>query len=112
MLCENGYINLIDFGLATILEDGKLRTTECGTPDYRAPEIIEGRPYGKSVDWWSVGIVLYYLLNRTTPFYVKDSAEKTIWNILHKEVVWTLTANDTSNEARDLVSKLLKKNPA
>jgi calcium/calmodulin-dependent protein kinase I len=38
-----------------------LMTTACGTPGYVAPEVLQGKGYGKAVDYWSIGIVLYIL---------------------------------------------------
>lgn len=49
-------------------EDDIGNFTACGTPNYSAPEILKGDPYGKSVDWWSLGIVMYQLLVGTVPF--------------------------------------------
>ena len=39
----------------------ELMTTACGTPGYVAPEVIKGEGYGKAVDFWSIGVVLYIL---------------------------------------------------
>lgn len=49
-------------------------TTACGTPGYVAPEIISGMPYGKEVDFWSIGIIIYILLCGFPPFYDDDNA--------------------------------------
>lgn len=53
-------LKLADFGISKILTD-ELMNTNCGTPVYMAPEIIQGREYGRSVDIWSIGVTMYYL---------------------------------------------------
>ena len=57
-------VKLADFGFAAVLEDeGNPNLTECvGTPDYMAPEILSGQPYGKPVDLWAFGVILFILL--------------------------------------------------
>ena len=64
VLNNNGYIKITDFGLAkdNIGDDSDLTQTFCGTPEYLAPEIIRGDRYGKSVDVWCIGILLYEML--------------------------------------------------
>jgi len=54
-------IKIIDFSLARILPDEIFAMTVCGTPGYVAPEILSGTGYGKSVDYWSIGVILYTL---------------------------------------------------
>lgn len=65
-----GHICLTDFGLSRELEDSNEfgQFTACGTPNYSAPEVLNGEVYGKSVDWWSLGIVMYQLLVGIVPF--------------------------------------------
>ena len=67
-------IKISDFGLARILND-ELATTACGTPGYVAPEIINGVGYGKEVDLWSLGVILYTLLCGYPPFYEENNSE-------------------------------------
>lgn len=69
MLDSDGYLKLIDFGLATILRAGQKHYDGCGTPPYMAPEQIRIRDgYDFSADWWSVGIIAYEMMFGMTPF--------------------------------------------
>lgn len=63
---QDGYPKLIDFGFAKVLS-GQTWTL-CGTPEYMAPEIILGRGYDFSVDWWAFGILIYEMLAGYSPF--------------------------------------------
>lgn len=53
-------LKIADFGFAKISNDS-LMTTACGTPMFIAPEILNGEPYTKAVDYWSLGVILYIL---------------------------------------------------
>lgn len=63
-------IKIIDFGFAKRIETPGYLKTQCGTMDYTAPEILKGFKYGKKVDIWSIGIILYLLLVGYEPFSV------------------------------------------
>jgi cGMP-dependent protein kinase len=65
MLTENGFVRLVDFGCCS----RKSRTyTFIGTPEYIAPEVILGKGYGKPVDWWGIGVIVYEMACGPLPF--------------------------------------------
>ncbi len=72
-LTEDMKLKLGDFGLATIIEfDGERKRSLCGTPNYLAPEILDGKKgYSFEVDIWSIGVIVYTLLIGKLPFEAK-----------------------------------------
>jgi len=69
MLDAQGYLKLIDFGIAKKLEEGNSRTfTMIGTPHYMAPEVMRGHGYGTEVDLWSLGVMLFEFVCGYLPF--------------------------------------------
>ena len=65
-----GYLKIADFGFAKIVPD--VTWTLCGTPDYLAPEIIQSKGYGKAVDWYALGVLIFEMLAGYPPFYDED----------------------------------------
>ena len=69
---EAGNFKLGDFGLARIVSESSMASSMKGTELYMAPEVLRGEPYGKTVDTYALGLVLYRLLNdNLLPFYAK-----------------------------------------
>jgi calcium-dependent protein kinase len=103
------HIKVIDFGTCEIFKKKKL-TEQIGTSFYIAPEVIKNS-YNEKCDLWSCGVILYILLCGSPPFYGKN--EKEIFkkiiegNFTFRHKIW----NKISNEAKNLVLKLLQVNP-
>ena len=76
LLDSEGHLVLTDFGLCKegLVDSDQTTATFCGTPEYLAPEVIRKEAYGRSVDWWCLGAVLYEMLYGLPPFYSRDTA--------------------------------------
>ncbi|KRZ74435.1 5'-AMP-activated protein kinase catalytic subunit alpha-2 [Trichinella papuae] len=101
-------IKLADFGLSNFLKDGKLLKTSCGSLNYAAPELLNGRFYaGPEVDIWSCGIVLYVLLSGKLPF--EDDREIVLYRKINSGVY--AIPNSFSNSVTSLIYKILQVHP-
>ena len=81
LLDGEGHIRITDFGLSRDDAPGaRSASTFCGTPEYLAPEMIlnrkSGKGYGKGVDWWAYGCLLYEMLTGWPPFYDSNLQEQ------------------------------------
>merc|ERR1711966_159928 len=72
---DDSSIKIADFGFARVVKRPQSLTTQCGTPGYVAPEILEGTPYDTKADMWSVGVILYILLGGYPPFIENNQRE-------------------------------------
>lgn len=111
MVDTNGYIKIIDFGLAKYLQPDEQAMTFCGTVEYFAPEVILGTGHDKMVDWWAVGILIFEMLFGTSPFFNRNR-QVLMSKIKNSRVVFpsrTRFAIDYSAEVVDLIVKLLTK---
>lgn len=73
LLDNTGHIKIADFGLCKEeITYGRTTKTFCGTPEYLAPEVLEDNDYGRAVDWWGVGVVMYEMMCGRLPFFNSD----------------------------------------
>ncbi|KAG5831146.1 hypothetical protein ANANG_G00300730 [Anguilla anguilla] len=108
MLDKDGHIKITDFGLCKEgITDAATMKTFCGTPEYLAPEVLEDNDYGRAVDWWGLGVVMYEMMCGRLPFYNQDH-EKLFELILMEDIKFPRTL---SADAKSLLSGLLIKDP-
>lgn len=100
---HTGYLKLADFGFSKHLVSGRTYTL-CGTPEYLAPEIIKNKGYGKSVDWWGLGILAYELCAGFTPFQ-----DRKAHNVYEKVIIGVYKFPNTfSSNLKDLIRNILQ----
>ncbi|UJR09396.1 hypothetical protein I4U23_013638 [Adineta vaga] len=131
-----GHIKLTDFGLSKIglmslttnfyekLIDKETKAFDdkqiCGTPSYIAPEVILRQGYGKAVDWWSMGIILYEFLVSIPPF-TGNTPDELFANVINGEIDWSQLTSDMDenssedmiySDAKNLIEQLLEHDPS
>ena len=108
LLDQDHNIKIADFGMAALQPEGEYLRTSCGSPHYAAPEIIASSKYrGDLADIWSVGIILYAMLNGFLPF---DGGDLHSTLDLVKKGEYYLS-EELSVEASDLIQRILQKRP-
>lgn len=107
LIDRNGHLKLSDFGLCKSNMIDNTTTTFCGTEEYMAPEVINRQPYDKSVDWWSLGVLIFEMLVGYTPFY-DENTSKMYRLITTGELQFPAFVTP---QARELITRLLDKNP-
>lgn len=103
-------VKIADFGLATFYCEDKPPAKNCGTTGYTAPEVLSKRPYGKSCDIWSLGVILYAMLHGYLPFTDKDNA-----GMKRKILIGDFRFSrrtKISPEGKDLIMRMLSMDPS
>ena len=109
MVADNGYLKLIDFGTAKVIHG---RTySRVGTAWYMAPEVIQNRGYGTSSDLWSLGVMLYEFICGRVPFGEEEEDPYIVLRMVTEDEVVFPSFLYNAHPCRDLISKLLSKNP-
>ncbi|KAH7885322.1 kinase-like domain-containing protein [Phlebopus sp. FC_14] len=109
LLDYTGHIALCDFGLCKLnMKDSDTTNTFCGTPEYLAPEILNGHGYNKAIDWWTLGVLLYEMLSGLPPFY-DEMTDKMYQKILTDPLVF---GPDIGAEAKTILTSLLNRDPS
>ncbi|KIW32721.1 uncharacterized protein PV07_04249 [Cladophialophora immunda] len=110
LLDYTGHIALCDFGLCKLdMKDEDRTNTFCGTPEYLAPELLLGHGYTKTVDWWTLGVLLYEMLTGLPPFYDENTNE--MYRKILQEPLHFPGPEIVPAAAKDLLQKLLDRNP-
>lgn len=109
LLDYTGHIALCDFGLCKLnMKENEKTNTFCGTPEYLAPEILSGNGYNKSIDWWTLGVLLYEMIHGLPPFY-DENTDRMYEKILNKPLEF---GEEFSDEAVSILTGLLNRDPS
>lgn len=108
LLGTDGHIKIADYGLCKEeMWPGQTTTTFCGTPEFMAPEILAEQRYGRAVDWWAFGVLIYQMLLGQSPFRGEDEDE--IFDaILSDEPLYPI---HMPRDSVDILRKLLTREP-
>ena len=111
-LSENMELKIGDFGLATKLDfEGEKKRTVCGTPNYIAPEILDGKfGYSFEVDIWSLGVIIYTLIIGKPPFET-DNVKETYKKIKLNKYSFPINSV-ISDYAKNLITDILVTDPS
>ncbi|XP_028997691.1 serine/threonine-protein kinase D3-like isoform X1 [Betta splendens] len=99
-------VKLCDFGFARIIGEKSFRRSVVGTPAYLAPEVLRSKGYNRSLDMWSVGVIIYVSLSGTFPFNEDEDINDQIQNaaFMYPPNPW----KEISEGAIDLINNLLQ----
>lgn len=99
-------VKLCDFGFARIIGEKSFRRSVVGTPAYLAPEVLKNKCYNRSLDMWSVGVIIYVSLSGTFPFNEDEEIADQIQNaaFMYPQTPW----KEITLDAIDIINNLLQ----
>ncbi|CAN1169489.1 Serine/threonine-protein kinase ATG1t [Linum perenne] len=105
-------LKIADFGLSRRMHPGNHAETVCGSPLYMAPEVLQFHRYSSKVDMWSIGAILFELLNGHPPFHGRTNVQL-LQNIKSstRPPFSPLILPGLHHDSIDICSKLLSQNP-
>lgn len=112
LIDKDGYPLLTDFGFTRRLMKNEKSYTMCGTPNYLPPEIIKNTGHGPPADNWSLGILIYEVVQGENPFYYEGLDQVSLFHAICEEDYYPLPEDKISGDLEDLVDRLLEKNPS
>jgi serine/threonine protein kinase len=107
---EEASLKIVDFGLSKIIGPNETSLDPFGTLSYVAPEVLLQKPYGKEVDHWSLGVIIYLMLSRVLPFDDEDDKEIARQTITEPADFGFSPWEKVSKGAKAVVASLLEKN--
>lgn len=110
MIDNKGYVKVVDLGFAKKVLPGHKTWTFCGTPEYIPPEIISNTGHNVAADYWSLGILVYELLSKRTPFRAKD--DLAIYEGILRGIHSVQFPYKISRKAENLVKALCRQEPS
>ncbi|XP_074030986.1 cGMP-dependent protein kinase 1 [Leptinotarsa decemlineata] len=111
LIAANGYLKLSDFGLAKKLNKGDKTFTFAGTPEYLAPEVVLCKGYTKAVDCWQIGVIIFELLCKRTPFRSLSDNPMDIYEKITRGLDETRFPVFVDLNAQSLIKKLCRLEP-
>lgn len=108
MIDTHGYIKVVDFGFAKKVTSQTF--TLCGTPEYLAPELVLQKGHNRAVDYWAIGVLIYEMIRGHSPFadLARNEQITVCRNIVRRKYSFSKSFPPA---ARDIVNRLLQKNP-
>jgi len=111
LMDDEGHVCLTDFGMAKKLAKDEKTKSFVGTPEYLAPEVIEGKGHRMPVDWWALGILTFEMIIGVPPFYNRDQDTQEMFRAITRKEIDFGTKIKVSPECKNFIEKLLIKNP-
>jgi protein kinase A len=110
MIDINGYVKIVDFGCSKLLTISDKTRSMVGTPEYISPEMILCKEYNRSVDIWQLGVLIFEMLTRSTPFQ-HNNLVMIYRNIVESEEVLSCHFSNAlvgiEPSAKDIISQIL-----